>query len=119
MGESSDMKSKWMLLTAVVALFAISVGCATPAKNVKNLRLGMTPDEVRDELGDPYTIRAAKVYSDEQWTEIWEYLPPFLTLQPKTFWVWFENDRLVQWSEPGDFNTSRTSIKEYREQRGR
>ena len=119
MGDNAGMKSKWMHLIGITAVLAVAVGCATPAKKVKNLRLGMTPDEVREELGKPTTIRAAKVYQDEQWTEVWEYLPPLISLNPKSFWIIFENDRLVQWSEPGDFNTARTSVKEYSPQRGR
>ena len=116
-GKRLSMKSRWIFHVCLIALMLIGIGCASPAKKVKNLRLGMTPDEVRDELGKPYTVRAAKVYSDEQWTEVWEYLPPLIAVNPKSFWVVFENDRLVQWSEPGDFNTQRTSVKEYSEQK--
>lgn len=113
----------WLLIS-LFCLSLFNVGCKSTAADVQNLQLGMTPDEVRDELGDPYTIRAAKVFENEEWTEVWEYLPPIITLYPKTFWVMFENGQLVQWGEPGDFATSqalqssqRVAVKEYKEQK--
>lgn len=111
----------WKLGLGVLVLVSVcfASGCSLPARKIKNVRLGMTPDEVRDELGKPYTIRAAKVYQDEQWTEIWEYLPPPIAFYPKSFWVIFENDRVVQWGQPGDFNTGAASVKEYSEQKAR
>ena len=78
------------------------VGCNSPAKKVKVLQLGMTPEEVKEKIGEPYTIRAAKVYEDGHSTQIWEYTPSF-AINPKTFWIYFENDKVVQWGEPGDF----------------
>jgi hypothetical protein len=89
----------WLLVGLVVG----ALGCSTPAKKVKKLRLGMTPDEVRDRIGDPYTIRAAKVFEDGHSTEIWEYTPSF-GINPKTFWIYFEDQKVVQWGQPGDFS---------------
>lgn len=88
----------WLL----VGLALSAVGCSSPSKKVKELRLGMTPEEVRDRIGDPYTIRAAKVFDDGNSTEIWEYTPSF-AINPKTYWVYFENNKVVQWGQPGDF----------------
>ena len=110
----------WVALILAVLM----VGCTSVAKKTLGLQLGMTPDEVRDELGDPYTIRAAKVFENEEWTEVWEYLPPIITVYPKTLWVVFENGLLVQWGEPGDFtrvqsltDRQRPPVKEYNEQK--
>lgn len=89
--------------TAVICVLGLTlIGCANPGEKVKDLRLGMTPDEVRDVMDDPNTIRAAKVYEDGRTTQVWEYLSGF-SLRPKDYWVYFENDKLVQWGEPGDF----------------
>ncbi len=80
----------------------------------------MTPDEVRDAMGDPYTVRAAKIYENGEWTQIWEYQPPPLTFNPKTFWIYFENGKLVQWGEPGDFSGRsgiNVPVSEYSEQK--
>ena len=105
------IRSLFILLCAV----AISA-CSTPAKKVKHIRLGMTPDEVRKQMGEPYTVRAAKVFADGQTTEVWEYLSGF-TLLPKDYWICFENGKVVQWGEPGDFTgktASNASVEPYR-----
>jgi len=76
----------------------------------------MTPDEVRDRIGDPYTIRAAKVFEDGRSTEIWEYSPSF-AINPKTFWIYFEDQKVVQWGQPGDFSGksgSNVPVDEYK-----
>ncbi len=104
-------------LFLMVIIAACFIGCSTPTKKIKNLTLGMTPEEVLEQMGDPYTIRAAKVFDDGHTTEIWEYQPAFLSFNPKTFWIYFENQKVVQWGEPGDFagKSGRTvPVDEYR-----
>jgi len=100
------------ILTGLV-LVAVLTGCSSV--NVGKLQLGMEPEAVQEAIGKPYTIRAAKVYpGNDEWAEIWEYLPPILTLNPKTYWIYFENGKVVQWGEPGDFSGSTASaVKEY------
>jgi hypothetical protein len=98
-----------------VALALVLGACASWNVDVHKLQLGMEPEAVRDAIGDPFTIRAAKVYEGEQiYAEVWEYLPPWFTWTPKTYWVYFENGKVVQWGEPGDF-TGKTvpAILEY------
>lgn len=87
--------------------------CASWNVNVSRLQLGMEPEAVREAIGDPFAIRAAKVYASDEWTEVWEYLPPWFTWSPKTYWVYFENGRVVQWGEPGDFTGSPATVREY------
>lgn len=79
------------------------VACATPAARIRHIQLGMTPDQVREKVGDPYTTRAGKVYEDGRTTEVWEYIAK-LAIYPKDYWVYFENGKVVQWGEPGDFS---------------
>lgn len=90
------------ILVGIAAAFLLG-GCASWNVNVGKLQLGMEPEAVREAIGKPFTIRAAKVYSNDEWSEIWEYLPPSFTWTPKTYWVYFENGKVVQWGEPGDF----------------
>ena len=94
---------KHVLALLAVLVMVVNVGCSTPSKKIKDVRLGMTPEEVRDVMGDPSTIRAAKVFLDGQSTEVWEYTTPFFEINPRTFWVYFENKKVVQWGLPGDF----------------
>ncbi len=88
--------------------------CAAMNVDVSKLQLGMESEAVREAIGKPFTIRASKVYEGEEWSEVWEYLPPMFTWTPKTYWVYFENGKVVQWGEPGDFSgSSATAVKEY------
>jgi outer membrane protein assembly factor BamE (lipoprotein component of BamABCDE complex) len=91
----------------------VVIGCGTPSEKIKQLRLGMTPEEVIDKLGKPSTIRAAKVYEDGQTQMVWEYLSG-IAIRPKDYWVFFENDRVVQWGEPGDFSGRTATIEDYK-----
>lgn len=87
---------------------AVVTGCGTPSQRVGNLRLGMTPEEVLDEMGRPYAIRAAKMFRDGSFQEVWEYIPSvfsvalFADRYDKTYWIFFDDGRVVQWGEPGD-----------------
>jgi hypothetical protein len=101
------------ILAGLLLAFSLSA-CASWNVDVDKLQLGMEPEAVREAIGKPFTIRAAKVYEGDQWSEIWEYLPPSFTWTPKTYWVYFENGKVVQWGEPGDFTGSTvTAIREY------
>lgn len=98
--------NKWLALKPWVMLAAVAgfvIGCASPSAKISRLRLGDTPEVIVDKMGRPNTVRAAKVYSDETTLEVWEYLPGILALYPKSYWLFIENGRLVQWGEPGDF----------------
>ena len=88
---------------ASIVLIALISGCAALNLDVSELKLGMTPDEVTDALGKPFAIRAAKIYENEETQEVWEYLPRSFSLYPKSYWIFFENGKVVQWGEPGDF----------------
>ena len=108
-----------MMRTArgIVAGLALALGlsaCASWNVDVSKLQLGMEPEAVREAIGKPFTIRAAKVYEGDEWSEVWEYLPPMFTWTPKTYWVYFENGKVVQWGEPGDFSGAPAgAVREY------
>lgn len=90
------------------------VGCATPSASISKLRLGDNPDAVLKKMGAPYTVRAAKQYEGNETSEVWEYIAPvfsaaaFSDKYDKTYWVMFENGKVVQWGEPGDFSGTTT-----------
>ena len=94
-------KRLFVVVPVCLVLMCLLSGCANV--DVSRLKLGMSPAEVVDQIGRPYTIRAAKTYDDNQWTEVWEYMPPFFSFRPKGYWIYFENGKVVQWGEPGDF----------------
>jgi len=106
------MRTVNVILIGLVLAFSLT---ACFSVNISKLQLGMEPEAVQEAIGKPHTIRAAKVYpGNDEWAEIWEYLPPIFTLTPKTYWVYYENGKVVQWGEPGDFSGSKVSaVKEY------
>jgi len=86
-------------------------GCSTPAQKIKNIELGMAPGEVLEQMGEPYTIRAANVYEDGKVTEIWEYVAPLFTFNPRTFLVIFQDGKLTQWGVESDLMGSAGGFK--------
>lgn len=108
--------NKWFLF-ALCALVSLSVsGCSTPSNRVSRVRLGMTPDEVVDEMGRPYAVRASKMYRDGNFMEVWEYIPSvfsvalFADRYDKIYWIIFDGGKVVQWGEPGDLTGAPTVI---------
>ncbi len=114
------MKRKLSAVLAACGAAALVCGCTTA--NISRLHLGMDPDEVQEAIGKPSAIRAAKAYAGgetPEWSQVWEYLPGAFAWNPKTYWVYFENDKVVQWGEPGDFSGSAASaVKEYNPNKG-
>ena len=106
-------------LVAGALLAVMACGCASWNVDISRLQLGMEPEQVQEAIGKPFAIRAAKMYNDEEWSEVWEYLPPVFTWEPKVSWIYFENGKVVQWGEPGDFSGSAASaVKEYNPNKG-
>ena len=107
------MRTTGAILAGLMLALGLSA-CASWNVDVEKLQLGMEPEAVREAIGKPFTIRAAKVYEGDEWSEVWDYLPPWFTWTPKTYWVYFENGKVVQWGEPGDFTgSSVTAVREY------
>lgn len=104
-----------LLAGMVLAPLLLMTACYTPSNNISGMRLGMTPDEVVDEMGDPYAIRASKLYRDGGFQEVWEYIPSvfsvalFADRYDKSYWIIFDGGKVVQWGEPGDLTGSPTA----------
>ena len=105
-------------LFALLGLACFVVGCGHPSKKTYRLQLGMNPDEVREEMGRPYTVRSAKKFENEETTMVWEYWPAFFASNTVKVHLYFENGELVQWGLPGDYGTgSASKVSEYKEQK--
>jgi len=101
---------------AIILVGLVAVGCSNTSRKISKLQLGMSPDDVLDKAGEPFTRRAAKVYEDGRTTEIWEYVSR-VALDPRNYWVYFEDGKVVQWGEPGDFTQQGgrdVPVKEYK-----
>lgn len=109
---------KTFMLGVVAAALLLPTGCIHPVKKLHKIQLGMTPDQVEEQLGSPYAVVASKVFADESTTMVWEYWPPFFALNDSKVHVVFENDRVVQWGKPGDYGTSQSGgLREYKPQK--
>lgn len=99
------------LLIATLLGVVLMTGCTTPAKKIKSIELGMAPGEVLERMGEPFTIRAAHVYEDGKVTEVWEYVSPVFTFNPRTFLVIFQDGKLSQWGVETDLVGSGGGLK--------
>lgn len=112
------MRTTSGILAGLVLVLGLS-GCASWNIDVSRLQLGMEPEAVKEAIGKPFAIRASKVYEGEEWSEVWEYLPPVFTWTPKEYWVYFEDGKVVQWGEPGDFSGAiAKAVREYNPNKG-
>jgi hypothetical protein len=106
---------KKALLVSVLLIAVFCSGCqTTPSAHIVQIELGMSPDQVKKIMGPPFTIRAAKQYENGESSAVWEYIAPvfssaaFSDKYDKTYWIMFENGKVVQWGEPGDFSGTDT-----------
>jgi hypothetical protein len=76
---------------------ALLVGCASYEKRVNRLELGMNQAQVERLLGSNFTNKAARVEADGTQTRLLEFTHP---RQSRTIWVFFRNERVVQWGSP-------------------
>ena len=106
-----------LLAIMFLAPLLMVTACSTPHQRISNVRLGMTPDEVLDEMGSPYAIRSAKLYRDGGFQEVWEYIPSIFSVAlfadryDKSYWIFFDGGKVVQWGEPGDL-TGATNVQQ-------
>ena len=105
---------KKVVVLLAVTMLAFSFGCSTPNSNIGKMELGMTKQDVRKVMGNPFAIRAAKSYENKETSEVWEYMAPifsaaaFSDKYDRNYWILFYNGKVIQWGEPGDFSGATT-----------
>lgn len=83
----------------------ILLGCVTSAKNLKHVRIGMTKDEVTDQIGEPESVSSAFVAPDGKSVEVWDFrLSQYqmaTTLSPyfDIYGLIFVDGKLQKWSK--------------------
>ncbi len=100
-------KSIFLLMIFLIA------GCATLSANkISLLKMGMSKDEVQKIVGKPYLLRAQARSQDNKLIETWEYTlyaPSYPTANGLTgnvtYWLQFEDGKLVFYGQPGDYGT--------------
>lgn len=92
-------------LLVTVALIAFSA-CATGARKINRISLGMTKAQVIDTIGQPDLMRAG------DGVEVMEYEDSGLTtLIPGTYWVILQGGQVVKYGRAGDFGTALPSTQ--------
>lgn len=136
--KDSRMQSKFFSLRFIscllLAIFLAS--CATPAKRMTLISLGMSKEQVVQNLGNPTVARGAIRNKFDQTVEVWEYrlaLPEdqvgakvVITVfslgfasymwgerDMKNYWLYFVEDELVRWGEAGDWEREASQIYEF------
>lgn len=131
-----------ILIVAVTIAAFLTAGCAGNTPNSSQLRqisLGMSKNEVVNSLGEPAVVRGSIRNKFGQVIEVWEYkfsLPSSdsagqvagkaaLTVitfgigaatfksEKKDYWLYFQDNKLAQWGEAGDWKKEPDRIYEY------
>jgi len=105
-------------LTILVGVILVLIGCAT-TQSFQNLSLGTTKGEVTKAIGKPYVVRGAMQNKYGQTIEVWEYRPARWTMDAVAYytdryWLYFVEDKLVQWGQAGDWSREADRIYEIR-----
>lgn len=134
-------KSYWAF--GFISILPFIMGCAhnkIKAKKLMNVSIGMDKSQVLKSLGEPAVVRGAITNKFGQVIEIWEYSvtkgrtsnetarfaiatvcslglysPLFLyDGEIQDYWLYFNNDKLVQWGKAGDWKEAADHIQEIR-----
>tara|TARA_B100000315_G_C14047108_1_gene350171 strand:+ start:57 stop:473 length:417 start_codon:yes stop_codon:yes gene_type:complete len=136
------MKHTLLIITALFITSIIFTGCATTVstQKLRDIRLDMNKNEIIAELGEPLAVRGSMKNKFNQTIEVWEYkldqgkdafqkgeelmltfttcglAAPLLLSEGTTrhYWMYFYDDRLVQWGERGDWKKEADVIYEVR-----
>lgn len=78
----------------------------------------MNKGEVVERISEPDIVRGSMTNKFEQVIEIWEYKveSPLATIFdfPQSYWLYFYDNKLVQWCKAGDWETAAHNIQEIR-----
>ena len=134
--------NKNLLAAFAVIAALLTTGCASnipSASQLRQISLGMSRNEVVSALGEPAVVRGSIRNKFDDIIEVWEYklsLPSsdsagqvagkaaltVLTLgiaarefatEKKNYWLYFQDSKLVQWGEAGDWKKEPERIYEY------
>ena len=133
--------NKLYLLLSLLLIFIVSSCASTLPKSsqLRQVTLGMTKDEIIGALGEPAVARGSIRNKFNQVIEVWEYtlaLPSTdsagqvvgksaftcitfgmgaATFRPekKNYWLYFLDNKLVQWGEAGDWRKEPERIYDF------
>ena len=85
-------------------------------KAFMGLSIGTEKQKVIDLIGKPDVIRGSMINKLGQSVEVWEYIidSHFFCAFCDTYWLYFHDNKLVQWNRAGDFQKESDNIQEIR-----
>lgn len=136
------MIRKTMVLMPVLIVIFFLFSCASATKTTKltEINIGMNKNEVKKALGEPTAARGAIQNKYGEIVEVWEYrlakpktsrqvagaaTVTLLTLglaspmlfadgDLENYWLYFYENKLIQWGQAGDWKTEADRIYEVR-----
>jgi outer membrane protein assembly factor BamE (lipoprotein component of BamABCDE complex) len=93
---------------------------ALKPKAFRQISLGMSKDMVVQKIGDPNIVRGSITNKFGQTIEVWEYrvggsnYPLTHYLFEQDYFLYFHDNKLVQWGTSGDWKQEATHIQEIR-----
>ena len=128
-------------ISFLLVLVLLLSGCATihSTKKLRRASLGMSKEEIVKVIGEPTVVRGAIINKFNQTVEVWEYkmdkgktageigvqaafaIVSFGLLSPALFvpgeiqhyWLYFYDNKLVQWGQAGDWGKEADRIYEF------
>ena len=101
-------------ISLVCSVLLILSGCMTSASKLTQIHLGLTKAEVKATLGQPTAARGSIRNKFNQTIEVWEYIMDRGGGPDGIYWLYFHDDKLIQWGEAGDWKKEADRIYEIR-----
>lgn len=117
-----------LLVVAVLTLVLRLAGCISPTYpisqygplEISSVAVGMTEGEVRDLLGPPADVVGSMQYTQGHVVTVLQYLEVEFSYSSdqdrltKDYYLYFLDNRLLQWGRPGDWQREADQIIEFR-----
>lgn len=113
------------LLLIVLPIMLLLPGCVhqmrrfdgrLKPKAFMNISIGMAKEAVMEQISKPDIIRGSMVNDSNQTVEVWEYKVEAINKWYffESYWLYFYDNKLVQWGKAGDWNKVADNIQEIR-----
>ena len=111
----------------LIFLIILLLGCAYPYGRMnyeplpmENLSLGMSKIQVKEALGRPPSSVIGSRFEGDHLVEVWHYMQAYFNWYGGAdhiqyqYYLYFLDDKLVQWGRPGDWESEADRILEVR-----
>lgn len=114
------------LLLIILPIIILLPGCGHKMRHFNgrlkpkafmNISIGMTKETIIEQISKPDIIRGSMINNSNQIVEVWEYkveAERFLFYFPESYWLYFHDNKLIQWGKSGDWDKTADNIQEVR-----